>query len=115
MGRWGDRERGRKGEREMGRKGDGEKGRWGEREVGRWRNKKLIEKNLKTRFMIKRSIALVLAFVPGLISFSQKIDNLALDSAISRTDRIISTDNRGENHQGSDSRRCRWTKDVHFP
>jgi CubicO group peptidase (beta-lactamase class C family) len=44
--------------------------------------------------MMKRNIALVCALIPGLISFSQNIDNLALDSAILMADRIISTDNR---------------------
>jgi CubicO group peptidase (beta-lactamase class C family) len=44
--------------------------------------------------MMKRNFAFVCTLIPGLILFSQKIDNLALDSAISKTNRIISTDNR---------------------
>ena len=43
---------------------------------------------------MKRNIALVFAFTSGLISFSQNIDNQALDLAISKGDSIISNDQR---------------------
>ena len=43
---------------------------------------------------MKRNIAFICALIPGLVVFSQKIDNLALDSALTKSDRIISTDNR---------------------
>ena len=43
---------------------------------------------------MKRNIAFVCAFISGLVSFSQNIDNQALDLAISKADSIISTDNR---------------------
>lgn len=43
---------------------------------------------------MKRNIAFVHAFISCLFSFSQNIDNQALDLAISKADSIISTDNR---------------------
>jgi len=43
---------------------------------------------------MKRYLAFLCSLIPGLITFSQKIDNRALDSAISKADRIITTDNR---------------------
>jgi CubicO group peptidase (beta-lactamase class C family) len=43
---------------------------------------------------MKRNIAFACALISCLASFSQKIDNQALDSVISKADMIISTDNR---------------------